>query len=84
VYYLDYREIILSSNYLQLHNIQWVETELQQVGKILNKVENYITLSQAYEVIDINKRKIIRKAYLVQQILKENNAKPFRFVCCKN
>ena len=61
-----------------------LERQLQVLNTILFGTENWETFSTANEILDINRRKIIRKTYLIQQILTEKKQKPFVFICNKN
>jgi len=61
-----------------------MENELVFLNKILFSVENLHTFCIVNEIIDINKYKIVRKPYLIHQIIREWNFKPFVFVFNKN
>ncbi len=61
-----------------------LERELSFLNNILFHVENWESFSTANELIDINRRKIIRKTYLIQKILSERTVKAFVFTCNKN
>ena len=62
--------------------------EFQREVKLLNAmlfhIENWQSFSVANELIDINRRRIIRKAFVIQQVLSEKKIKPFVFVSSKN
>lgn len=60
------------------------ERELSFLNTILFHVENWQAFATANELIDINRRKIIRKTYLIQKILSEKKVKAFVFTCNKN
>ena len=61
-----------------------IKRELQFLGRILYERENCFKLSNSFEIIDINRRKIVRPLHLVQQVLEERNRKAFVFVFNKN
>lgn len=58
--------------------------EMRVLNHVLFYVENWESFSTANELIDINRRKIIRKTFLIQKILSEKQGKGFVFVCNKN
>lgn len=66
------------------HNPQQMERELALLNRILYETENWNVFATANELIDINRRKIIRKTHLIQQMLTEKEKKPFVFTCNKN
>jgi hypothetical protein len=61
-----------------------LERELAFLNTVLFHLENWDAFSTANELIDINRRKIIRKTYLIQKILSEKTVKAFVFTCNKN
>ncbi|NCI51943.1 hypothetical protein GWC95_18610 [Sediminibacterium roseum] len=61
-----------------------LERELLFLDSVLFHVENWEAFSIANEVIDINRRKIVRKTFLIQKILSERKVKSFVFVSNKN
>lgn len=58
--------------------------ETALLNQVLMKLENWESFCIANEVIDINRRKMIRKAHLVRSILQDHPNKSFIFVCNKN
>lgn len=58
--------------------------ELAFLNTLLFHIENWETFSIANEVIDINRRKIIRESVLIQKILTKKDVKAFVFTCNKN
>ena len=64
------------------------DAEKDQLVDLLNKIlfhtENWKAFCTANEIIDINRRKIIRKSHLIQKILSEKNQKAFVFTSNKN
>ncbi len=77
------RDILVLSSSAQL-NPQLREQEMVQLHQLLFDTENWTAFSIANEIIDINRRRIIRKTHLIQQILTERRQKPFVFTCNKN
>lgn len=61
-----------------------LEREVRRLDILLFHVENWEAFAAANEIIDINRRKIVRKTYLIQKILSEKTIKPFVFTCNKN
>jgi hypothetical protein len=61
-----------------------VKRELQFLGRILYEKDDCFKLSHCNEVIDINRRKVIRPLHLVQQVLEEKRRKAFVFIFNKN
>jgi len=61
-----------------------LEREVIFLNTLLFHIENWETFSIANELIDINRKKIIRKTFLIQKILTEKVVKPFVFTCNKN
>lgn len=62
-----------------------VKKELQFLSRILYEKDNcFKLLSNCNEIIDINRRKIIRPHHLVQQVLDEKKRKGFVFIFNKN
>ncbi|MEO8171938.1 MAG: hypothetical protein ABI581_02600 [Sediminibacterium sp.] len=59
------------------------ERELAFLNTVLFHIENWENFSIANEVIDINRRKIIRESLLIQRIL-TRDMKSFVFTCNKN
>jgi len=61
-----------------------LERQMDLLNTILFHTENWESFSIANELIDINRRKIIRKTHLIQKILSEKKVKAFVFTCNKN
>lgn len=62
-----------------------VKRELQFIGRVLYGNDNVYKLpNSTNEIIDINRRKVIRELYLVQQVLSEKRRKAFVFIFNKN
>lgn len=77
------RDILVLSSSAQ-HNPQVMEHEMVQLHQLLFNTENWAAFSTANEIIDINRRRVIRKTHLIQQVLTERRQKPFVFTCNKN
>ncbi len=65
-------------------NPDLLQKEVDMLHTLLFETENWQSFSVANEILDINRRKIIRKPYLIQKILTEKVQKPFVFTCNKN
>ncbi|MDB5210038.1 MAG: hypothetical protein JWQ30_865 [Sediminibacterium sp.] len=61
-----------------------LERELAFLNTLLFHIENWETFSIANEVIDINRRRIVRDSFLIQKILTKKEVKAFVFTCNKN
>jgi hypothetical protein len=58
--------------------------QIEQLHAMLFHTENWDAFSQANEIIDLNRHKILRKPFLIQKVLTEKRQKPFVFVFNKN
>jgi hypothetical protein len=61
-----------------------MKREIDFLNNLLFTVENLHTFCIVNEIINVNKYKIIRKPYLIHQIIRERNIKPFVFIFNKN
>ena len=61
-----------------------LEHHVELLNTLLYHTENWETFCIANEVLDINRHKIIQKAFLIQKILREKRQKPFVFTSNKN
>jgi hypothetical protein len=61
-----------------------IEHEILSLNSMLQKVEASEGLYVSYELIDLNKFKIINKQHLISQALKLTSMKPFEFLINKN
>lgn len=77
------RDVLVLSQAAQ-HNPRLLERELVCLDAILFDTENWTAFGTANEIIDVNRHKIIRKPYLIQQVLSEKRIKPFVFTSNKN
>lgn len=60
------------------------QREVNSLNAILFHIENWDAFAVANELLDLNRRRTIRKAYLIRKILTEKKIKPFVFTCCRN
>jgi len=77
------RDLLVLSKAVSL-SPEKLEREMELLNTLLFHTENWESFSIANEIIDINRRKIIRKTHLIQKILTEKKVKPFVFTCNKN
>ncbi len=63
---------------------KFMEQELEQLNEMLFHYETMEKFCAVHEIFDLNKYKIISKPYLMQQIIRQKELKPFQFVCNKN
>jgi hypothetical protein len=63
---------------------QFMEQELEQLNSLLFHYETVDNFCIAHEVFDINKYKIIRKSKSIQRIARQQELRPFQFLCNKN
>lgn len=77
------RDLLVLSDTTRL-SPQQLAREVAFLNTLLFHIENWETFSIANEVIDINRRKIVRDSILIQRILTVKKVKPFVFTCNKN
>jgi hypothetical protein len=63
---------------------KFMESELEQLNEMLFHFETIEKFCVVHEIFDMNKYKIISKAHLMQQIIRQRELKPFQFICNKN
>ena len=63
---------------------KFMEQELEQLNDLLFHYETLDTFCLAHEVFDMNKYKIVRKHSTLKQIARQQELKPFQFLCNKN
>ncbi|MBS1597140.1 MAG: hypothetical protein JST75_02870 [Bacteroidetes bacterium] len=63
---------------------QFMERELEQLNSLLFHYETMDNFCTAHEVFDLNKYKIVRKSKTIQRIARQQELKPFQFLCNKN
>lgn len=61
-----------------------LEHEVELLHELLYQVEALSNFCLATEVIDVNRYRIISKPFIIEQIIRENNLKPFQFFFNKN
>ena len=61
-----------------------LEHEVELLHELLYHVESLPNFCQATELIDVNRYKIIHKAHIIEQVIRERNLKPFQFLFNKN
>ena len=61
-----------------------MDQELEQLNDLLFHYETLENFCEAHEVFDLNKYKILRKQEHIQQIARQQELKPFQFICNKN
>lgn len=65
-------------------NPEELEHEVELLVDLLHHVEQLDAFCIANEIIDINRYKIIRKAHLIKQAVRDKNLKPFVFISNNN
>ena len=60
------------------------EQEVRLLHQLLQYAERWESFCAVHEIIDINRYKIIRKPWEIQQILQDKPVKPFVFLINKN
>ena len=63
-----------------LPNQQSIEQEVASLNFLLQAVESSTNFCDSFELIDLNKFKIIKKAHLLSLAVKSNKKKPFEFL----
>lgn len=61
-----------------------LEHEIEVLNDLFYLVECSNAICLAHEVIDVNRYKIIRKAHIIRQMLRETGLKPFVFISSNN
>jgi hypothetical protein len=73
--------VLVKDEYL---NGDAIESELEQLNRLLISFETLDNFCAAHEIFDMNKYKIIYKAPVIQKIINQKEVKPFVFICNKN
>lgn len=60
------------------------QRSLAEMMRLLSTVENWTSFSQANEVLDLNRHRILTQPHRIQQQLQDFPNKPFVFVVGKN
>ncbi|PWT75351.1 MAG: hypothetical protein C5B59_09175 [Bacteroidetes bacterium] len=63
---------------------QFMEQELEQLNNLLFHYETMDNFCTAHEIFDVNKFRIVRKQKQIQKIARQQELKPFQFLCNKN
>ena len=63
-----------------LPNQPSIEQEVASLNFLLQAVESSVHFCDSFELIDLNKFKIIKKAHLLSMAVKSNKKKPFEFL----
>jgi len=61
-----------------------IEMEVAVLNNLLQSVETTAALCVAYELIDINRFKILHDQLSISRVLKPNALKPFQFLVNRN
>ena len=61
-----------------------IELEIAVLNNLLQNVETTAALCVAYELIDINRFKILHDQLSISRVLKPNALKPFQFLVNRN
>ncbi len=61
-----------------------IEMEVAMLNNLLQAVETTAALCIAYELIDLNRFKILHDAHAISRVLKPNALKPFQFLVNRN
>ena len=61
-----------------------IEMEVAVLNDLLQNVETTAALCVAFELIDINRFKILHDQYSIAKVLKPNALKPFQFLVNRN
>lgn len=63
---------------------QFMACELEKLNDLLFQYETVDTFCEAHEVFDLNNYKILRGSRYIHRILRQQELKPFQFLCNKN
>jgi hypothetical protein len=63
---------------------QFMEQELEQLNNLLFQFETIDNFCIAHEVFDMNKYQTIRKHKILKRVARQQELKPFQFLCNKN
>lgn len=61
-----------------------IEQEVEMLHEMLYEVECLHNVIAAYEVIDINRYKIVAEFKLLKKVFRQKELQPFVFLNCKN
>lgn len=77
------RDLLVLSKAAHLNQSE-LEKEMGLLNTVLYHVENWSSFCIANEIIDVNRRKILREPHLIERILRERKQKAFVFTNNKN
>ncbi len=77
------RDLLVLSKKVSMDPVE-LEHEVELLHEILFHVESLPNFCICTEVVDVNRYKIIHKAHLIEQIIREKKLKPFQFFFNKN
>ena len=63
---------------------QFMAFELEQLNDLLYQYETPENFCIAHEIFDLNNYKILRGSRYIQRIVRQQEMKPFQFLCNKN
>lgn len=63
---------------------QFMAYELEKLNDLLYRYETLENFCVAHEVFDLNNYKILRGSRYIQRIVRQQEMKPFQFLCNKN
>ena len=63
---------------------QFMAFELEQLNDLLYQYETLENFCVAHEVFDLNNYKILSGSKYIQRIVRQQEMKPFQFLCNKN
>lgn len=63
---------------------QFMAFELEQLNDLLYQYETPENFCLAHEIFDLNNYKILRGSRYIQRIVRQQEMKPFQFLCNKN
>lgn len=68
----------------EVHDVKSIEMEIAFLNNLLQDVETTAALCVAYELIDLNRFKVIHDTQAISRVLKPNGLKPFQFLVNRN
>jgi hypothetical protein len=63
-----------------LPNQQTIDQEVASLNLLLQEVESSSHFCDSFELIDLNKFKVIKKTHILSMAVKSNKKKPFEFL----
>lgn len=68
----------------ELLSPQAIDHQVEMLHELLHSVERLDNLVTAHEILDLNKYKVINKAFVLRNTIRMQELKPFVFLNCKN